>query len=81
MKCGFMTKELFLPFAKPCLSEETLNEVMDSLRSGWITTGPKVKRFESLLQQYLECPNISLLSSGTAGLHLSLLHLGLKPPN
>ena len=74
-----MTKELFLPFAKPCLSEETLNEVMDSLRSGWITTGPKVKRFESLLQQYLECPNISLLSSGTAGLHLSLLHLGLKP--
>lgn len=74
-----MTKEIFLPFAKPCLSEETLEEVLDSLRSGWITTGPKVKKFETLLQSYLECPNISLLSSGTAGLHLALLNLNLKP--
>lgn len=74
-----MTKEIFLPFAKPCLSDATLEEVLDSLRSGWITTGPKVKKFESLLQEYLKCPNISLLSSGTAGLHVALLNLNLQP--
>lgn len=72
-------KEPFLPFAKPWLTEETIADVVDSLRSGWLTTGPKVKKFESLLQEYLECQNVSVLSSGTAGLHLALLHLNLQP--
>jgi dTDP-4-amino-4,6-dideoxygalactose transaminase len=74
-----MIKEPFLPFAKPCLSEEAIAEVINSLQSGWLTTGPKVKKFESLLQEYVGCKNISLLSSGTAGLHLALLHLKLEP--
>ncbi|MFN7662936.1 MAG: DegT/DnrJ/EryC1/StrS family aminotransferase [Alphaproteobacteria bacterium] len=74
-----MTKDAFLPFSKPCLTEETINDVVDSLRSGWLTTGPKVKKFEALLQDYLSCPNICVLSSGTAGLHLALLHLNLQP--
>jgi dTDP-4-amino-4,6-dideoxygalactose transaminase len=75
-----MTTKPFLPFTKPCLSEESIAEVVDSLRSGWLTTGPKVKKFETILQKYLGCEkNVIALSSATAGLYLSLTSLKIQP--
>ncbi len=65
----------FLPFSKPALGDEEINEVVDSLRSGWITTGPKVKRFEDAFKNYVGAPFAVPLSSATAGLHLTLLAL------
>ncbi|GJL83793.1 MAG: spore coat protein [marine bacterium B5-7] len=69
----------FLPFSKPCISSNAINEVVDCLQSGWITTGPRVKRFEMALQRYFETEHALTLSSATAGLHLALLALDLKP--
>jgi dTDP-4-amino-4,6-dideoxygalactose transaminase len=68
----------FLPFSTPTLGDEEINEVVDSLRSGWITTGPKVKRFEDAFKAYIGVPFAVPLSSATAGLHLTLLALGIK---
>ena len=71
-------RETFLPFSTPSLGDEEINEVVDSLRSGWITTGPKVKRFEDAFKAYVGAPFAVPLSSATAGLHLTLLALKIK---
>jgi len=71
-------RETFLPFSTPSLGDEEINEVVDSLRSGWITTGPKVKRFEDAFKTYVGAPFAVPLSSATAGLHLTLLALKIK---
>jgi len=68
----------FLPFSKPDLSDAAINEVIACLKSGWITTGPRTKKFEEMLADYLGAPHALALTSGTAGLHLSLLALNLK---
>jgi dTDP-4-amino-4,6-dideoxygalactose transaminase len=70
---------VFLPFSIPTIEEDEINEVVDSLKSGWITTGPKVKRFEESFKSYVDAPYAVPLSSATAGLHLGLLALGLDP--
>ncbi|WP_440994352.1 DegT/DnrJ/EryC1/StrS family aminotransferase [Cysteiniphilum litorale] len=72
-------RDTFLPFAKPSISEEAIADVVESLRSGWLTTGPKLKKFESMLQEYHNAPHALCLNSATAGLHLALLALDLKP--
>lgn len=69
----------FLPFSRPTLSEEAIAEVVSCLRSGWITTGPRVKRFEDDLKAYTASPFALALSSATAGLHLALAALRLEP--
>jgi len=69
----------FLPFSIPTIGEEEINEVVDSLKSGWITTGPKVKRFEEAFKEYVGAPYAVPLSSATAGLHLAMLALKLQP--
>jgi dTDP-4-amino-4,6-dideoxygalactose transaminase len=69
----------FLPFSIPTIGEEEINEVVDSLKSGWITTGPKVKRFEEAFKKYVDAPFAVPLSSATAGLHLVMLALKLQP--
>jgi len=69
----------FLPFSIPTIEDDEINEVVDSLKSGWITTGPKVKRFEEAFKSYVGAPYAVPLSSATAGLHLALLALGLDP--
>lgn len=69
----------FIPFAKPCLSEEAIDEVVRCLRSGWITTGPLVEKFEADLGEYFGAPHALTLSSATAGLHLALAALDLQP--
>lgn len=70
----------FLPFAMPDVGEEEIAEVVDSLRSGWLTTGPKAKRFEtefaSTLGGGLEAIAVN---SATAGLHLALEAAGVGP--
>ncbi len=67
----------FLPFALPSIGEEEIAEVVDSLRSGWITAGPKVKRFEADFVQYVGCKHAIAVSSCTAALHIALTALGI----
>jgi len=69
----------FLPFARPSISRAAIDEVVACLESGWITTGPRVQKFEQALKQYLGAPHVLALSSATAGLHLALLALDLQP--
>lgn len=72
-------RSTFLPFARPDISEEAIAEVADSLRSGWITTGPKAQAFEEEFAAYTGAPFALALNSATAGLHLACLALGLGP--
>ena len=72
-------REEFLPFALPSIGEEEIAEVVDTLRSGWITTGPKVKRFETDFSYYTEATNSIAVNSCTAGLHTALAALGSGP--
>lgn len=68
-----------IPFYKPTIGEDEIKEVVDTLRSGWLTTGPKVKQFESEFSQYLgHCHSVAV-NSCTAALHLALEAIGLKP--
>lgn len=71
----------FLPFALPDIGEEEVAEVVDTLRSGWITTGPKTKQFEEAFRDYLGDPGLHCISvnSATAGLHLAVEALGIQP--
>ncbi len=71
----------FLPFALPELGDEEIAEVVDTLRSGWITTGPKARRFEQAFAEFLNEPEIECIAvnSATAGLHLALEALGIGP--
>ena len=69
----------FLPFARPALGEEEIAEVVDTLRSGWITTGPKVERFTAAFIDYVGGRYAVPVSSATAGLHIALLALGVGP--
>ena len=69
----------FLPFALPTITDAEINEVVDSLKSGWITTGPKVQKFEAMFQAYIGAPYTLSLNSATAGLHLALSALNLQP--
>src|SRR5260370_8400438 len=69
----------FLPFSPPLIGEEEMAEVVTTLRSDRITTGPKVKRFEQQFMEFVEAPDSFAVSSCTAALHLSLLALGIGP--
>lgn len=70
----------FLPFALPDIGEEEINEVVDSLKSGWLTTGPKTKRFEEDFAQYIgDGVQAIAVNSATAGLHLALEAAGIGP--
>jgi len=72
-------RETFLPFSRPTIGEDEIAEVVDSLRSGWITTGPKVERFEAALQEATGAAHVVAMNSGTAALHVSLLGSGIGP--
>jgi dTDP-4-amino-4,6-dideoxygalactose transaminase len=71
--------EEFIPYSRPSISQEAIDEVVTCLKSGWITTGPRVKQFEEDLKSYLGAPVALCLTSATAGLHLVLTALKLKP--
>src|SRR5688572_14185024 len=72
-------RETFLPFAVPCIGQEEIDEVVDTLRSGWITTGPKTKQFEREFAAYIGTPTALALNSCTAALHVALHTLGIGP--
>ncbi|HWN43898.1 MAG TPA: DegT/DnrJ/EryC1/StrS family aminotransferase [Thermoanaerobaculia bacterium] len=67
-----------VPFFRPELSEAEIAEVVDTLRSGWLTTGPRVKRFEEDLAAAVGAPHAIALNSCTAALHLAVEALGLR---
>lgn len=69
----------FIPFSLPELGNDEVNEVIDTLKSGWITSGPKVKKFESDFQSFIgNNVHTIAVNSATAGLHLALEALGLS---
>ncbi len=69
----------YIPFSMPQISDDEINEVVDVLRSGWITTGPKVKVFESNFQKFIGHDVEAIaVNSATAGLHLALESLGVS---
>ncbi|MDD5304532.1 MAG: DegT/DnrJ/EryC1/StrS family aminotransferase [Elusimicrobia bacterium] len=72
-------KEKFLIFGSPLIGEGEIEEVVASLTSGWLGTGPKVARFEDEFRAYKGAPHAAAVNSCTAALHLSLLAAGLKP--
>jgi len=72
-------RQQFLPFSPPAIGEEEIAEVVDTLRSQWITTGPKTKRFEAEFAAAIGAPGALALNSCTAGLHTALATLGIGP--
>ncbi|HBG30125.1 MAG TPA: UDP-4-amino-4,6-dideoxy-N-acetyl-beta-L-altrosamine transaminase, partial [Gammaproteobacteria bacterium] len=72
-------RERFLTFGAPLIGEAEIDEVVDSLRSGWLGTGPKVARFERDFAAYKGVEQAVAVNSCTAALHLSLLAAGLAP--
>ena len=69
----------FLPFAPPLIGEEEIAEVVDTLRSSWITTGPKTRQFEIDFAAYLQAPGALAVSSCTAALHTALVSARVGP--
>jgi dTDP-4-amino-4,6-dideoxygalactose transaminase len=68
----------FLVFGSPRIEQAEIDEVVDSLKTGWISTGPKVARFEKLFKSYIGTKHALALNSCTAGLHLSMIVAGLQ---
>ena len=64
-------------FSPPDIGEKEIEEVIDALRSGWITTGPKTKKFEEKITAYCNTDKTVCLNSATAALELSLRVLGI----
>jgi dTDP-4-amino-4,6-dideoxygalactose transaminase len=73
------TRRAFLPFAPPTVGNEEIAEVVDTLRSPWITTGPKTKKFEEEFAAFVGAPAAAAVNSCTAALHTALAVLGAGP--
>ncbi|MBR9728821.1 UDP-4-amino-4-deoxy-L-arabinose aminotransferase [Shewanella intestini] len=69
----------FLPLCRPAVDEQDIQAVVDVLRSGWITTGPKSAALEQQVKEYTHTEHVVSLSSASAGMHLVLLALGIGP--
>lgn len=70
-------KKYNIPFSPPDISDGEINEVIDTLKSGWITTGPKTKELERRLSEFTDTPKTVCLNSATAALELTLRVLGI----
>jgi dTDP-4-amino-4,6-dideoxygalactose transaminase len=68
----------FIPFHKPAIGEDEIRSVVETLKSGWLTTGSKVKRFEEDFASYVGSKHAVAVNSGTAALHLALDAVGIK---
>lgn len=68
-----------IPFSPPNITDQEINEVVDALKSGWITTGPKTKQFEKDIADYCNTKKAVALNSATAGMELTLRLLGVGP--
>ncbi len=72
-------RSTFLSFQPPAVGEEEIAAVAETLRSGWLTTGPRTAELEARFAEYLEAKHVLAVASGTAALHLALLALGVGP--
>src|SRR5690242_15325813 len=76
---GTPVRKEFIVFGAPCLGEEEYAEVLDTLKSGWIGTGPKCARFEREFAEYVGAGHAIAVNSCTAGLFLGLLACRIGP--
>lgn len=76
---AYRRRDKFLVFGAPAIEEAEISEVVATLRSGWLGTGPKVGRFEAQFRDYIGSRHALAVSSCTAALHLSMIAAGLKP--
>ncbi len=72
-------RESFLSFQPPAVGDEEVAAVAETIRSGWLTTGPRVAELERRMSEFLEAEHVLAVSSGTAALHLALLAVGVGP--
>ena len=72
-------ENMHIAFSPPDITEEQIAEVVDTLKSGWITTGPKTKLFEKKLAEYIDTNRVVCLNSATACLEMILRLLGIGP--
>jgi len=72
-------RETFLPFTRPMVGEEEIAEIIDSIHSGWITTGPKSAKFEALLAEYNGVKHCMAMNSATTAQEITMQVLGLQP--
>ena len=75
----FQKRAQYLPFSKPSIGEEEIAEVADSMRSGWLTTGPKTQKFAENFKSYIGSKYAIPLNSATAGLHICYIAAGARP--
>src|SRR5215467_3904476 len=74
-----MADRKFIPFHVPSIGEEEIGEVVEVLRSGWLTTGERTARFERDFRAYIGCKHALAVNSCTAALHLALAALEIGP--
>lgn len=74
-----LSPRLTIPFHQPSFNEEEIQTVVETLKSGWITTGPAVKAFETAFAEYIGVKHAIAVNSCTAAMHLALAALGIKP--
>src|SRR5258706_306697 len=67
-----------IPFYRPCIEQAEIDEVVDTLRNGWLTTGPKTRQFEAEFAGYIRQKHAIAVNSCTAALHLALEAIGLQ---
>src|ERR687886_1479276 len=79
MKAQKTRRETFLSFQPPAVGDEEVAAVAETIRSGWLTTGPRAAELERRFAEYLEAEHVLALASGTAALHLALVALGVGP--
>jgi dTDP-4-amino-4,6-dideoxygalactose transaminase len=72
-------RQSFLSFQPPAITDEEIDAVAETLRSGWLTTGPRTAELEQRMREFLEANHVLAVSSCTAALHLSLVALGVGP--
>jgi len=72
-------RETFLPFTRPSISDAEVAEVCEALRSGWITSGPRVEALQKEFASYVSAPHAVAVTSATAGFHITILGLGIGP--
>ncbi len=73
------TRTEFLPFARPLIGDDEIAAVVETMRSGWLTMGPRTREFEHAFAEFIGAPHAVALNSGTAALHLALEAIGIGP--
>lgn len=68
-----------MPFSRPVIGQEEIDEMIDSIQSGWLTTGPKTAQFEERLATYNNAPYVRVMNSATTAQEISLQVMDLQP--